>query len=356
MSNHNHNGQRGQNNNGGPKLNEKEQSIIDHAKNFAKTSMKKYCKKLRKEYGYSKKEALNAYFDDVFNYTMENICYFLLRWGHRPDYRQVVEGIYEKFSDPKFVEALAKRVAKEYKADDSGSEEFFHEIRFMPVVLTNLIREIKQQNKKLEENGEPLLETHDLEVLRDAINKKKATKLMKKIDCDSKLAYSVLAVYPDQDVAMFSPAFYMNKLMAVLYRAAAEEGMNVPVDDLFKKVVGKEYFPNLILYLLLEKKTVTQNFTNSQFAVFNRVTEWVLKTLNKMEPKDIRKILQTYVNRRHEDFKRGKDSNRRIYLRSSVAQGIYPTLYDVIQDMMESYNDRVQSDENYNGPDLKKIL
>lgn len=355
MSNHNQNGQHARHD-GGPKLTEKEQTIMQHAKNFAKTSMKKYCKKLRKEYGYSKKEALNAYFDDVFNYTMENICYFLLRWGHQPQYRQLVEGIYEKLSDPKFIAALTKRVIKEQKAGDNASDEFFHDIRFMPAVLTNLIREVKNQNKKLEASGEPLLETSDLEVLRDAINQKRAKKLIKKIGCDERLAFSILAVYPDPDIAAFSPAFYMNKLMSVIYRAAADEGVNIPIDEIFKRVVGKEYAPALILYLLMERKTVTQNFSNTQFAVYNRISEWVLKMLNKMDPKDIHKILSSYVNRRHEDFKRGKDSNRRMYLRSSVAQGIYPTLYDVIQDMMEDYNNKVQQNENYNGPDLKKIL
>ena len=354
MSNNNHNGQHNQQN--GPKLSEKEQASIDYAKKFAKTSLKKYCKKLRKEYGYSKKDALHAYYDDVFNYTLEHVCYYLLRWGHQPQNRQVVEGIYEKISDPKFVSELGKRVARENKAGDSGSDEFFHGIRFMPAVLTNLIREIKNQNKKLAENNEPLLSTEDLEVLRDLINQKKAKKLIKKSGCDPRLAYSVFAVYPVQEIAMFSPAFYMNKLMAVIYRAADEEGVKVPVDDIFKKVVGKEYYPNLILYLLLERKTVTQNFTNNQFAVYNRISEWVLKNLNRMDKRDIKKILQTYVNRRFEDVKRNKDANRRMYLRSSVSQAVYPTLYEVIQELMEAYNDKVQRTENYNGPDLSKIL
>lgn len=356
MSNHNQNGQQDRKNNG-PKLNEKEQEIFDHAKRFAELSRKKYCKRAMKDLDFTKKEAKAAYYDDVFNYhTLEDALYFALRWGHHSANRQTLEGIYEKISDPEFVEELAKRIKHARKRDDEGSAEFFESIRFMPVVLHNLIREINAQNTKLQEEGEPLLKTDDLEVIRDELNKPRAKKLIKKDDCDERVAYSILSVYPVPECARFSPAFYINRMMSVIYRAAADDGVKIPVDAIFKRVVGKDYYPNLVLYLLLEKKVVTQNFSNQQFAVYNRISEWVLKTLNKMEPKDIMKILRTYVNRRHEDAKQNKDSNRRMYLRSTVQQATYPTLHECISDMMEEYNDKVAANENYQGPNLKKIL
>ena len=122
----------------------------------------------------------------------------------------------------------------------------------------------------------------------------------------------------------------MRFLMQVIYTHAKTE--EISFEAIMKYVVTANYYPALIAYLLLERKSEFVNMDDKQKEFFNKVTDWSFNCMEEMEKTEIRQILESYFNARKRDKKNNKDSNRRFFL-GSLPENEFPNITKVLAKM-----------------------
>ena len=320
------------NNNDGDHKNKKSNfKLNEDVKKLVKLTEKKFKKKSEEFYD-SKKEFREAYYSKIIDLLPETIS-TLVKFGHKPELKEVKEEIYEKLVDEKFIKYLTKEIKK--------NDLEFTNMTLLPIILAEIVTDIQKANNELTK-GEEKYEVNDLVELSRIILKKKLKK-MAKAGIPEDLAFDVLTIIPDVEVLKKSAPYHFRKLFTVLYEHAKTKAID------FDKMIGvlfkdnENYKMSLIIFALLERKEKIANFNPSQNQLFNQITTWCFNTMEDLKKSDIENILKIYIKTRRRDESQNKDTNRRYYI-SSLLESDFPKITKIVEKIIN---------EN---PDNKKYL
>ena len=301
-------------NNNGPRREE----VFNDAEIFATCEFKKFYKKNKKKSGWdSKKEAKKEFFDLLME-KFPTVIYWMLREGFKRDQKtkEIADGILEKFSDKDFVKRLTKKVQK---------GEDYRNLELFPIFLREAIKRTSEKNAKLRSEGKTK-EMVSLDIYYDLIDElvgKKIKKLVK-AGVNKDIARNLREVIPCENALRYSTSFRIKEVFDVLYSAAK---------TIVKHVIPNEYWTDLIVIALLEKKEFYGGLNDSQKKFYVDVTNWIFKTMNEMEVQDIQEILRLYVAGRKRDDANGRDCNRR-YSLSTLGENEYKNIVTCIKAMI----------------------
>jgi len=301
----------------------KEFRIPDDVKLFASLTEKKYKKKYADDYS-SKKEQKKAYYEMLIG-ELSEVIKLLVNYSHVKEVLEIKNDIYERLFDKKLIKKITKSV-------DRGDDDIDN-IELFPIIIYDVIKEasIQHAKEKEEDLDAAGFDLSDLINLSNMILRKKMKKLTK-AGISKELAFDCLSVVPSSKV-LERGMYRMRQLMQVIYTHAKTEEIDFGV--IMKYVVTSNYYPILITYLLLERKSEFVNMDDKQKEFFNKVTDWVFNTLEEMEKVDIRQILISYFNARKKDKTNNKDSNRRFFL-GSLPESDFPNITKVITKIKDS--------------------
>ena len=296
---------------------------------FAEATLKKH-KKHYGEYFDSKKELKKDYFDTLVT-NLPDVIEWLLRNKHKPQEKiqEVKNQCYAKFAGedgPEFNKHLTKMIDK-YGVEDIPNVEF------LPIILSEIIKEIIRYNTQQEaednETKDIVRGPDDLYELMNLILKKRLKKAEKK-GIPSALAFDVLTVMPTKEASRFSAFFRVKAVFDIMYLHAEQEA--VPFGLTIKFLFNSNDYNYVIGFALQERKDKYKTFNETQKKLFNDITSWCFTELEEMDKDDIRKILTDYIKVRKRDASVGKDGNRRYYI-SSLPDKDYPTIMKVVNEL-----------------------
>lgn len=110
---------------------------------------------------------------------------------------------------------------------------------------------------------------------------------------------------------------------------------------LYTELFGKDMLPSVALSILLEKKQVCKDFNERQLKVYNIITRFALKVIEKSGKETCKDVLAEYARRRNKDIADGRDVARRVQLTQLDAEE-YPKIAKVVSkicDMDEKYKE-----------------
>lgn len=307
--------------------------LNDDVKAFIKMSAKKFKKenKYRLEGCDGKKEKKRVLKDISREYyeELESLLpatlKFAITQGHHRGNEEAMQEIYAKLFDEDFVKFLTKELK-----DDAEITN----IDMLPSLITAFISKAKKEQPDKAE----LFATEGMSALLKAILKKRIKKMTKK-GIPENQAFDYLSILPNPEILARGVYFYCARLFTCMYDYAASEDVDFDtvMKVLFKGESDNKDFSAFDLFILLERKDKITNFNDSQKSLFNKITTWSLNDIEDHKTSDIERIIRTYLNRRMEDAKNNKDSNRRLYL-SSVSETDYPKIFKVVSSLAENEN------------------
>lgn len=315
------------NNNGGG------EKIPFEVEEFANASFKKH-KKEYKDYFDSKKELRKDYFDQLAA-NLPNVIEWLLRNKHKPQEKiqNIKDKCYEKFAGENSEEfnAHLTKIVEKYGVEDIPN------IELLPIILSEIVREILKHNateKEKAESGEKdtadiVQGPDDLYKLINVINKKRLKKAVKK-GIPEAVAFDMLTVMPVKHAAQYSAFYKVKELFDILYLYSDKEPL--PFGMIIKFLFDKDDYKYVIGYALQERKDKYRTFNENQKKFFNDITSWCFVELEEMDKTDIRRILSDYIKIRKRDSAAGKDGNRRYYI-SSLPEKDYPTINEIVSEL-----------------------
>lgn len=300
--------------------NKREFKIPADATELAKLTFKKFKKHNDDGFYENKKELKRAYYSQIVDLLPDSIA-LVIKYGHMEPVQETKEKIYEKIIDPGFIKYLKKEIK-------NGLE--FSNLELIPSIIYGILGEARQSVEASEEGGsvEENFNVQDLKELSEIILKKKLKKMSKE-GIDETVAFDVLSVIPNPTILRKSQYYHIRNLFMVLYEHAKTKDIN------FEKIIkivlkdSDEYVKSVITFALLERKEKIGNFNDSQKKLFNDITEYCFKTMEKMKGEGIRTILCEYVNARKRDEHQNKDTNRRYFI-SSLPESDYPKIMKVV--------------------------
>jgi len=300
----------------------KEFKIPEDVKLFASLTEKKY----RKHYadGYeSKKEQKKGYYEMLLS-ELPEVIKLLVNYSHIDKVVELKGEIYERLFDKKLVKKITKSVDK---GDDIDN------IEMLPIVIYDVIKEATIQHRKDKEE-DPDAKGYDLSDLINLSNMilRKKMKKLDKAGVSKELAFDCLSVVPTNKV-LERGIYRMRQLMQVLYAHAKTEDIDFAV--IAKYVITSNHYPELITYLLLERKSDFVNLDEKQKEFFYKVSDWVFNTMEEMDKVEIREILLAYFKARKRDKGMSKDSNRRFFL-GTLPENDFPNITKVIAKIKDS--------------------
>lgn len=300
----------------------KEFKIPEDVKLFASLTEKKY----RKHYadGYeSKKEQKKGYYEMLLS-ELPEVIKLLVNYSHINKVAELKGDIYERLFDKKLVKKITKSV-------DKGND--IENIEMLPIVIYDVIKEATIQHRKDKEE-DPDAKGYDLSDLINLSNMilRKKMKKLDKAGVSKELAFDCLSVIPTNKV-LERGIYRMRQLMQVLYAHAKTEDIDFAV--IAKYVITSNHYPELITYLLLERKSDFVNLDEKQKEFFYKVSDWVFNTMEEMDKVEIREILLAYFKARKRDKGMNKDSNRRFFL-GTLPENDFPNITKVITKIKDS--------------------
>ena len=315
--------------------------IPDTVKDFAKASLKKFMKKLKKEYGSlgkkDKKEAKFAFYDEQLE-RFPDVMEFLLRYGHRGDKKiqDISNACYSNLSDPKFV----KFVSKMYK-DDYDIEN----IMYFPAIIRELVKKTAEENAKLraQDPDAPQYDLSDLVELSQMILHKRIKKFVKE-GFSEKLAFDVLSIIPfkkdgKKDILRFGQNYRIRSFYETVYKHAKEDG-DINFGDLVDLTIDKAYLDSVCLFSLLERKDVFNKLDDNQKKLYVSITNWAFDYMNSIESEgQLKNLIKTYGDNCRRDEASGKGVINRRYALSSVAKDDYPKIYNAVRAVIAEHPD-----------------
>jgi hypothetical protein len=216
--------------------------------------------------------------------------------------------LFDKMIDEKFIVTLGK-VIKDAKENDTEIDPAF------AIVINDFIQ--AKNNELTEEIGSTYI------TFAQKIIKKKLKEIAKKTDLNPTVLTELLVVVPGAEYIDKNVGRYTFKLLSKLYTLATtknEKGESLEIFEdtkqikkLFKALFGEENLVEVASKIILEKKSVSNNFNDAQMKVWNALTIFALAVLNKVEDKDeLKKSLAKYCLRREKDAEKGRDEARRV--------------------------------------------
>ena len=345
MSNKKHNNKKENN----KKNNNKKFKVHDDVKQLANITLKKFKKK--NDFYDNKKDLKKGYYAYLLELLPEGIK-FIVRYGYRQENAEYNDAICQKICDPDFIKYLTKSIKKD--------DEIIKDLELLPAVIYEICREAARQvaedkkqteesnkaaknvegakEEKVEEkSAEEVFDLSDIMGLSKLILKKKIKKLVK-AGIDESLAFDILSVIPTNEILKKSPWYHIKNLFAVLYQHSKDSN-KVDVKIIFKKLFEKDEILSIISFAMLEKRSKCSRLTDTQKALFNDITKFILDKLEDMKSDDIKSLLIAYVKVRENDEKRGIDSERRIHL-SEISTDKYPKINKVIGKIIKADEDK----------------
>lgn len=307
--------------------------IIHNARNdaehFAKLNEDKFIKKQKKKMSwYSKKELQECYFLELMDLLPGTIMFLILQGYVRKDEIQALKNsIFKNLIKKKFIKFIASEIK-------DGEE--IENIEFLPIIIKEILGIIEKTNKEMlaKDPNCKLIESDDIVELNKLILKKKIKKMVKK-GVDANIAFDVLSIIPTKEILNLyrsSKIFRIKSLFDCLYEHSKTK--TIPFADIISYVLGREYYPAIIAYALLERKEHFGTLNESQKAFYLQVSTWCFDSLEKELDKDeIVGVIETYTSTRKRDELNGKDTNRR-YALSTLSEDDYPKLKKIINEMV----------------------
>jgi len=246
---------------------------------------------------------------------------YYFRKGHKD--RETVDRLFDKMESKKFFKCL--KALFEEGALDEG----------VPVIITNFIE--RRGDKEGGDEYKELIEKYIK--LVNKLVKDKVKELVKETGIDKDVAKEVIVVVPGEDYINDKfVGIYVNRVCKKLYALAKDNTVELSSKQLkkmFKYLFKEELIYDAAVQVLLEKREVMKNFNESQLGVWNTLTEFALKTLNKLDKQELKAKILRYCERRNNDE---NDVARRIVL-SQIDPDEYPTLSKVVGKLKEKEED-----------------
>lgn len=306
--------------------NKKEFKIPNDVKDFASLTKKKYEKKYADPY-MSKDEKKKAYYDMLID-ELPAVIKLLVNYSNVREVVDMKHDVYERLFDKKLIKKITKIVENDIDEIEN--------ICLLPIIIYDVIKEAnKVHSEELKDDEKAAdFDLTDVVDLSRLILKKKLKKLVK-AGVNEDLAFDVLSIIPSNSVLKNHGMYRLRQMMMVLYNYS--KTVDIDFDKLIKYVVSSDYYPSLIAYLLLEKKSDYVNYDEKQKEFFNKVTDWCFNTMEGLEKEEIREILKTYFNYRKRDKQQNKDSNRRFFIGTLPADE-FPNITKVVEKMKAADN------------------
>lgn len=253
----------------------------------------------------SKIERENIFLDDV-----EQITNWYIKRAFMKGENQLLREFFELMNTKKFFK-MFKEVAVNYPD---------YCIEFCTVVGDFL-----ENTKKLPENYQPDEELKEKYIgVLEKLLKKKSKAIAKDTLLPIDLIINLLVVMPTERCISSEKyiGIQVGRVNRKIYNTIGaledfdEEG-KLSVKQfkvLYTSLFGSDMLPGVALSILLERKDICKNFNERQLKVYNIITEFALRTIEKCDKETVRDIVASYANRRMRDAKDGRDSARRVQL------------------------------------------
>lgn len=307
---------------------------------FVNMSFKKYKKenKYALEQCESKKEKKKMlkrlrirYIDDMIEFLPAAIKFAVTKAGVK-EFADIIEEIKNKVYEGDFVKYMIDLM--EDKADIDN-------VDMLPIMYRQFL--IKAHEVNADVTSEVKVDIEDVEELIKLLIKKKFKKLVER-GVPEKQAFDYVTILPTPEVfrEKGQSRYYVNTLLACMYDHARTE--EVQFDDIMTvlfKIKGKDddnkskdlEISSVILQLLLEKKAIITDFTDSQKTLYNNITTWALNALEgRYKREEIKNLLLSYIRIRTNDERNHRDGNRRVYL-STLSAEEYPKIAAVVNEL-----------------------
>lgn len=301
-------------------------------KDFASASLKKYKKTVKNDpwMDTDKKSIKKGYYNYLFD-MLPAVTETLVYNSNNQEVKNMLPAIYEKMMDPEFIKRLAKLI-------DEDGKDAFDNADIFPIVVNGMLRNAKEWTKKLQqEAGDDQSITINTEDLVDLQTKllKKRMKKMKKAGVPDSIAFDVLCALPKPTLLERSGGYWMRQVFNVLYEHA-KTTKDIPFEKIVEVAVTDEFYPTLFTTMLLERKEIYVQMSESQKEFFNGCTEWMFNQMENMNKSVIYEILQSYADVRKRDKSQNRDSNRR-YFMNSLPETDFPKICKVLAKLKDDY-------------------
>lgn len=287
------------------------------------------------------KRLRTRYIDDLIEYFPASIEYVICNAGSNDkNIQDIVEAIKEKIYDEHFVSYLIELIETDVKIDN---------MELLPVVYRFLLiqaHKMAEESKETGENNE--YDNDDVLKLIKLIIKKKYKKLVSR-GVPEKQAFDLCTILPTVKVFKHNYLYrhFINTLLTCMYDYArdSEVRFNEIISVLLKtkdednddnEDARNGMLASVVTQILLEKKAIIADFTETQKSLYNQITRWALTTLEKIGSREkIEDTLRTYIRIRRNDERKHRDGNRRIYL-STISADDYPKIASVVKILSEN--------------------
>lgn len=301
----------------------------EEAESFAKMDEEKFIKKQKKEGFYLKKKEIKELYYNRMTDLLPGTIYYLILQGYvrKDDVQELKNRCFKNLINKKFVKYLTKQIEK---------DEYVENIDYLPVIIKEILGIIEKTNREIlaEDPNGKVIECDDIVKLSQTIMKKKIKKMAKR-GVDANVAFDMLSIVPNKkilDLYRSSKLFRIKSVFDCLYEHAKTK--TIPFSDIVDMIFGRDYYPAIIAFALLERKERFSDLNESQKAFYLQVSTWCFDTLEKeLSKNEIVSILETYISTRKRDELNGRDGNRR-YALSTLSEDDYPKLKKIINDMI----------------------
>lgn len=262
--------------------------------------------------------------------NQDRLVDFYTKKAHLKESTEVINELFDKMSNEKFVKALNK-IRK------SKDEEVKLNIG-MSVIIAGFI-----EKKHNDENvSEELIESYT--DLIGKLLKNRIKEVNKKLELDNDLIADLLLIVPEKSYIKNHKivGIYSQKMLRKLYILSQEKDIGIndikTVKKIFKRIIGENMYDLIAINILLEKKEFLKNFNERQQAIWNLMTNFALDVIESQDKKHIAELIEYYVSRRKRDARNERDAARRISLTAIDAEQ-YPKTSKVISKMTKANSD-----------------
>lgn len=245
----------------------------------------------------------------------DDLIDFYIKKAHQQKSAELFNKLFERLEHKKMIKAIK-----------SGVKDGSISIGFVSVIA-GLIEKLTR-SEDAEEHAEVVAQYTEIAT---KLLKKRINKLSKSLELEPEVLLELLFVVPDKKYISDEKyiGIYSQKMLRKLYIYSANKdtGINdtTKIKKLFKKLLGENLLDVIAVNILLEKKEYIKNLNERQTAMWNLMTKFALETIEAQDKEHITELIEYYVRRRHNDFKKKRDAARRIQLTSVNAED-YPRL------------------------------
>jgi hypothetical protein len=247
--------------------------------------------------------------------NIASVVEFYIKKGHRAE--SDVAEIFDRLNNKKF----AKSLLRVLKTQDNYPLE--------PATATLIADFLEKKHQELDEE---LIAQYSEAI--DKILKKRIKKLSKKLNLEKDLVKELLVIVAEPE-AISNPNFvgiYVIKVLRKLYALSKDNELGLEkikqVKNLFVELFGEDMLNSIAINILLERKNIITHFNDNQKQVWNLMTNFALKVLEKNDKAELTNHITYYVERRMKDAKREHDAARRIQF-AQISEEDFPMLHKV---------------------------